>query len=141
MVGRDEHDDDLAVVSCGMNGFSPGVMRAARLSGLPGITLDTACERFGVEMSALQKLGPTWLRPSREDLVLAVLTDYATLTEGPLPATLDAIASYVDFVEKDGCRADEVQTVVNGLAKHKLIELTPDGWKLLEAWPFLPTAR
>ena len=128
-----------------MNGFSPEVMRAARLSSLPGITLATACERFGVDKGALQnarkKLGPTWLRPSREDLVLASLTDYATLTEGPIPASLDSIASYIDFVEKDGCRADEVQTVVNALAKHKLLELTPSGWKLLEAWPFLPSPR
>lgn len=128
-----------------MNGLSPGLMRAARLSGLPGITLDTACERFGVDKGGLQNarktLGATWLRPSREDLLLAALTDYATLTEGPLPASLDKIASYIDFVEKDGCTADEVQTVINALVRHKLLELTPDGWKLLEAWPFLPSPR
>jgi transposase-like protein len=124
-----------------MDGLSPELLRAARLSGLPGVTLATACERFGVKKSTLQRarkqLGATWLRPSREDLVLAVLTDYATTTAAPLPADLEAMASYVDFVEKDGCTAAEVRVLLDDLIRRKVIAVTRTRWKLLQPWPFI----
>jgi hypothetical protein len=116
----------------------PNLARAARLSALPGITLAVACERFGVEKAALQRarkeLGATALRPSREDLVLAVLTDYATVSEGALP-DLARVASYIDFVEKDGCTPDEVRGVLNALAGDGALELDGSRWKLLRPWP------
>lgn len=128
-----------------MDDLSPELLRAARLSGLPGVTLDTACKRFGVTEGALQRaraeLGPTWLRPSREDLVLAMLTDYATESEGPVPTELDTMATYVDFVEKDGCTAVEVRALIDDLVTRKLLTVTRTRWKLLEPWPFDPSRR
>ncbi len=125
--------------------LSPELLRAARLSGLPGVTLDTASKRFGVAKSALQRarqvLGPAWLRPTREDLVLAMLTDYATASEGPAPAGLDAMASYVDFVEKDGCTAVEVRAMIDALVAQNVLAMTGTRWKLLEPWPFHPSRR
>lgn len=125
--------------------MSPELLRAARLSGLPGVTLDTACKRFDVTKGELQrarkKLGPVWMRPTREDLVLAMLTDYATESEGPSPTSLDAMASYVDFVEKDGCTAVEVRALIGDLVAHKLLAVTKTRWKLLEPWPFHPPRR
>ena len=128
-----------------MEELSPELMRAARLSALPGVTLATACDRFGVTKPALEHarkmLGETWLRPSREDLVVAILTDYATATEGPMPASFDAIASYIDFVEKDGCTAVEVRSLIDGLVQQGLVEIAKARWKLLEPWPFQPSQR
>jgi hypothetical protein len=116
--------------------------RAARLSALPGITLAVACERFRVPKAALQRarkeLGAAALRPSREDLVLAILTDYATATEGTLP-DLARVASYIDFVEKDGCTPDEVRGLLGELARSGALELSGSRWKLLQPWP--PAAR
>ena len=125
--------------------MSPELLRAARLSGLPGVTLETACKRFDVTEAALRRarkeLGAAWLRPSREDLVLAMLTDYAAESEGPSPASLDAMASYVDFVEKDGCTAVEVRALIDGLVAKNLLSVTGTHWKLLETWPFHPPRR
>ncbi len=124
--------------------LSPELMRAARLSGLPGVTLETACERFGVTKGALQgarkQLGEVWLRPSREDLVLAILTDYATSTDGLLPDNLTTIASYVDFVEKDGCTPAEVRGVLERLVAQNIIEMSDERWQLVESWPFVSPA-
>lgn len=120
--------------------LSPELMRAARLSGLPGVTLDAACERFGVTKGALQgarkQLGESWLRPSREDLVLAILTEYAAETDGALP-DLVTIASYVDFVEKDGCTPAEVRVVLERLEAQNFIEMSDERWQLVEPWPFV----
>jgi hypothetical protein len=115
------------------------LLRAARLSGLPGITLATACERFGVKKSALQRarkqLGAVWLRPGPEDLVLAMLTDYATTSEGPLPTELEAMASYIDFVNKDGCTPADVRAVIADLVNRKVLAVTKTRWKLRQPWP------
>jgi len=128
-----------------MDGLPPELLRAARLSGLPGITLATACERFGVKKSALQRarkqLGAAWLYPSREDLVLSMLTDRATVGEGPLPADLDGMASYIDHVEKDGCTAAEVRALIDDLARRQLLAVTGTRWRLLQPWPFHPDPR
>lgn len=128
-----------------MDEMSPELLRAARLSGLPGVTIDTACKRFDVTEAELQQaraaLGPAWLRPTREDLVLAMLTDYATESEGPAPTGLEAMASYVDFVEKDGCTAVEVRALIDGLVTHGLLTVTRTRWKLLAPWPFHPPRR
>lgn len=127
------------VINPGKTAPSPDLHRAARLSSFPGITLDGACKRFGVKKAALQRarkeLGPAALRPTRDDLVLAILTDYATLTEGKLPADLAQIASYIDFVEKDGCTPAAVRATIEALTERKIIEIEQDQWKLLGAWP------
>lgn len=122
-----------------MGALPANVVRAARLSALPGITLAVACARFGVTKAALQRarkqLGAAELRPSREDLVLATLTDYATLTEGPLPRDLASLASYIDYVDKDGCTAADVRTTLAELARRNVLAVTGDRWKLLQPWP------
>lgn len=118
--------------------MDPNLARAARLSALPGITLAVACERFGVTRAALQRarkqLGTAALRPSREDLLLAILTDYATVSEGALPDLAHA-ASYIDFVEKDGCTPDDVRSMLDELARTAVLTVVGSRWKLLKAWP------
>src|SRR5277367_2509488 len=115
------------------------LLRAARLSGLPGITLAVACKRFGVKKSALQRarkeLGSTWLRPGREDLFLAMLTDYATTKSGNLPTDLAGMASYIDYVDKDGCTAEALRALLSQLAKRGAIAVRGNRWKLLQPWP------
>ena len=122
-----------------MKPLPPELVRAARLSALPGITLAVACKRFGVTKAALQRarkqLGAAALRPSREDLVLAILTDYATVTDGELPSDLARLASYIDFVDKDGCTADDVRGVLDELARTGVIDVTGGRWKLAQPWP------
>jgi hypothetical protein len=118
--------------------MDPKLVHAARLSSLPGITLAGACERFGVTKGALQRarkqLGPAALRPSREDLLLAIVTDHATATQGALP-DLARVASYIDFIEKDGCTPDEVRGMLEALSRKGVLEVTRGHWKLLLEWP------
>lgn len=100
--------------------------RACTLAQLPGVTRREAASRFGLSVGALRRAlrehGQA-SRPSRADLVLHAMTDAGTRTEGALEGFAQ-IASYLDFVNKDGSRAEDVRALVE--------ELSEQGWLVLE---------
>jgi len=115
----------------------PELLRAARLSRLPGVTLAEACARTGVSRSALtrarKQLGLA-AYPSREDLLLAAITRNGAQLEGALPEPR-ALASWLDYANHDGSTTEEVATMLDDLAARGLLALTEGRCRLLVPWP------
>ena len=113
------------------------LVKAARLSAIPGVTMAEACERYGVGRSAVarvkKELGGA--RPSLDDLLLAALTSNGEHEEGELPGDYAHLASWLDYVEHDGCTPDEARARVAALAERGLVEIRGTAWRLRAPWP------
>lgn len=113
------------------------LVKAARLSAIPGVTMAQACERYGVSRSAVarvkKQLGGA--SPSLEDLLLAALTSNGEHDQGELPSDWAHLASWLDHVNHDGCTADEARARVAKLADDGLLELHGTTWRLRVPWP------
>lgn len=117
--------------------MAPELLRAARLSRLPGVTLAEACARTGVSRSALtrarKELGLA-AYPSREDLLLAAITRNGEQLEGALPE-LRLLASWLDYTNHDGSSAEEVAGMLDDLAARGVLALAEGRYRLLVPWP------
>jgi transposase-like protein len=115
------------------------LLRAARLSAIPGVTLDEACRRYGIKKSALLRarktLGRSQLQPSTDDLLLAALSNNGSATQGQLPEDLGGIASWIDHINHDGCDANEIRRLLASLAARGMLAIAGTRWKLLKPWP------
>lgn len=113
------------------------LVKAARLSALPGVTMAEACERYGVGRSAVARVKKELrgARPSLEDLLIAALSRNGELQEGELPSDYAMLASWFDYIDHDGCTADEARARVAKLATDGLIELRGETWRLRVVWP------
>jgi glutathione S-transferase len=113
------------------------LVKAARLSAIPGVTLAHACARYGVGRTAMarvkKELGGA--RPSLEDLLIAALSSNGEHEEGELPSDYAHLASWLDHLEHDGCTADEARARVARLAESGLIEVQANRWRLRAPWP------
>lgn len=122
-----------------MTELAPDVVRAARLASFPGVTIAEACARFGVGRSAVgrarKQLGRAALQPSVDDLVIAALTANGTRKAGPLPTDYATVASFVDYVNHDGCTAGEVRSVVESLSRNGTLRVHDGHFELLVPWP------
>jgi hypothetical protein len=117
------------------------VERAALLSGMPGVTIGEACTRFGVTRARVQRarkaLGRAALQPAPDDLVVASLSRNGAIAEGELPADFSGIASFVDYVNHDGCDAAAVRQMLGSLVERGVLAVAGVRWKLLVVWPQL----
>ena len=115
----------------------PELLRAARLSRLPGVTLAQACARTGVTRGALVRarraLGLA-AHPSREDLLLAAITRDGARTEGELPE-LASLAAWLDYTNHDGSTAEEVAGMLDDLVARGVLSLATGRYRLLAPWP------
>ena len=93
--------------------------RAAKLAQLPGVTRKQAAARFGISVGmlrrALQEHGAA-TRWTREDLVLHCLSAGGQRREGEL-GELGTLASYLDFVNKDGSSAEVARRAADDLSR------------------------
>jgi hypothetical protein len=108
----------------------PDVLRAAKLSHVPGVTIAEACERFAVTKAAVtraRKLPEA--KPSLEELALAALTSNGTKSSG-LIAELDGVAAWIDHVNRDGSTADDIRAL---LASRVAFDATH--WRFAGTWP------
>ena len=106
--------------------------RAAKLSYVPGVTLADACDRFDVSRSkvlAARKDPAT--KPTLAELALAALTANGTLASGSTDDFAE-LASWIDYVNHDGCTADEARALV---ASRPEIAIDGATWTLVAAWP------
>lgn len=109
--------------------------RAALYAQLPGVRRAQACARYGVSLTALRarlKRGGPYF--TRADLVLAGITRSGADTEGELGA-LDRLAGYVDWLNHDGCSADEVREILDQLVADGIIAIDGQRFRLLVDWP------
>jgi hypothetical protein len=113
------------------------LVQAARLSAIPGVTIAKACARYGVGRSAVARVKKELhgAAPSREDLLIAALSSNGEQQQGELPSDYAGLASWLDYIDHDGCTADEARAQVATLATDGLIEIDGKTWRLRVAWP------
>lgn len=110
--------------------------RATFLARLPGVKRKEVCERFDLSPGRLRRAmkGFPDARPTRRDIVLHVISRAGTVEAGALP-DLSRVASYLDYVNKDGSTADQIRALLEELADAGRIALDDDGWRLLRPFP------
>ncbi|HVJ16068.1 MAG TPA: hypothetical protein VM686_11585 [Polyangiaceae bacterium] len=114
--------------------MSDDVARAVKLCRL-GVSMAEAARLTGVSLAALRK-GKKTLQPSvtRDDLILAALTENGTRPEGTLPA-LDGLAAWIDHMNHDGTTAGELERDLLRLTADGLIAVENGRYRLLRPWP------
>jgi len=106
-------------------------LRAAKLSHVPGMTIDEASERFRVGAAAIKRARKDPAsQPSLAELALAALTHNGTQKEGALE--LARIASWIDYVNHDGCTEADARAL---LATCPQLAIDGPRWRLLGEWP------
>lgn len=114
------------------------LLRAARLARLPGVRRADACERFGLFIGmlrrAIREFGAR-ARASPRDIVLHALTDAGTRRSARDLPNLATVASYVDFVNKDGCTAAQVEQILDGLVRDGTLAMEGSAWRLVRDFP------
>ena len=113
------------------------LLQAARLSALPGATIAEACKRYGVGKSALARVKKELhgARPSMDDVLLAALTDHGNDRSGTLPKSYASLASWMDYIDHDGCTPQVAEARVRSLAERGFIEIEGSRWTLRVTWP------
>jgi len=114
--------------------------RAVRLHRIPGVTSAEVCQRLGISNYALTRARKTVDRspyPWPRDLLLSALTDTGLRTHGAWPtrAELTVLASYIDFVNKDGSTPETVAAMLEELVAVGILERSADGFVLLQPFP------
>lgn len=112
-------------------------VRAARLSRLPGVTIAEAAARFGVPKGTVARARrelPAETTLSLDDQLLAALSKQGRVRSGTLGELAD-LASWIDYLNHDGCNAAEIRRMLAGLARDGRIALSGDRWRLLVRWP------
>lgn len=111
---------------------APDELRAAKLSRIPGVTIATACRRFGVSKAAVARARKSpESKPTLAEIALAALTSNGTKKSGTL-GDLSGIAGWIDYINHDGCTAEDARTLLESCSELKLDKTR---WKLVNAWP------
>ena len=112
------------------------VARAAKLSRVPGVTIAEAAARFAVTPSAVARARKTAPALSLAELALAAITSNGARQSGTLTAAgLAQVASFIDYVNHDGCRAEDVRALLAACGAQGTLELRGHEWSLPEPWP------
>jgi hypothetical protein len=110
--------------------------RAVKMARLPGVTHKRAAARYGLSTGVLRRAmkeqSDVGYDPT--ELVLHAITDAGTRIEGELH-DLESLASYCDYVNKDGCTVDEVQRRIDTLVARGMLAIEDGRWSLLVAFP------
>jgi hypothetical protein len=101
--------------------LSADVLRAAKLTRIPGVRIAEACERFGVAKTAVS-------RARKEN-------DPATQVSANELAGLAGIAGWIDYVNKDGSTAQDVLRMLGTFVTSGQLAIEGDRWTLLKPWP------
>jgi len=111
--------------------------RACKLAQLPSVTLSAAAERFGISVGMLRRALKEYGSESfwtRGDLVLHCLSRAGEQAEGEL-GDLSTLASYLDYVNKDGSTAEAVKELIDGLVADGRLEVEGQRWRLVGEFP------
>ena len=114
--------------------LSPDALRAAKLSRVPGMTIDEASERFRVARAEIQRArkDPS-TNPSLAELALAALTHNGNSRQGRLD--LAGIARWIDYVNHDGCTEADVRALLDTCVAAGQLAIDGSEWHLLVPWP------
>lgn len=111
--------------------------RACKLAELPGVTRNAAAERFGISVGMLRRALKEYgreCRASRAELVLHCLSGAGERSTGEL-GDLSTLASYLDYVNKDGSTAADVQTLIDQLVAEGWLTVDGEHWRLVVDFP------
>ncbi|MDX9720307.1 MAG: hypothetical protein RBU37_06150 [Myxococcota bacterium] len=116
------------------------LQRAARLYRIPGVTQAEVCARLGLSRVALKRARERFdgaAFPWPRDLLLSCLTDAGRRTRGAWPTRqeLATLASYLDFVDKDGSTADSVAALLASLVQDGILDRDADDFVLRVPFP------
>lgn len=118
--------------------LDPEVLRrAAKLAQLPGVTRSAAAERFGLSVGVLRravKEHGAAARASRAELVLHCISRAGREAQGEL-GDLRTVASYLDYVNKDGSVAADVRALLEQLVAEGKLALDGPRWRLIGEFP------
>ncbi len=114
--------------------------KAVRLYRIPGVAQAEVCERLGLTRGALSRARKTFTArdyPWPRDLVLACVTEQGQKPRGPWPSAdeLRTLASYLDFVNKDGSKAADVERMLDELVQEGILEREADEYVLRVPFP------
>lgn len=100
------------------------------------MTIAEAAARFAVPPSAVTRARKSAPALSLAELALAALTGNGARANGTLTAGgLAQIASFIDYVNHDGCTAEDVRALLAACAAQGTLELQGDEWSLPAPWP------
>jgi hypothetical protein len=117
------------------------VLRAAKLSRVPGVTIAEACGRFDVPKSAVARARrEPGSALSLDELALAALSKNGTKTRGALSG-LGGIARWLDYINHDACSAEDVRSLLETFVASGHLSIDGERWRLREAWPWAQTER
>lgn len=118
-----------------MTAPSPELARAILLSRLPGVTLAHAAATTGIPARTIARARKgSSLRPDRDDLLLAALTRNGERRDGAL-GDLALIASWLDYVNKDGSTAASVERDLARLVAEGRLAIEAGRFRLIADWP------
>ncbi len=119
----------------GAPSVSADEMRAAKLSWVPGVTIDEACERFGVKRTAVSRARKApETKPSLAELALAALTENGTRDRGTT-GDLAGVASWISYVDHADSSAAEIRQLLAPMVTDGQLALDAKTWRLLRPWP------
>jgi hypothetical protein len=102
------------------------------------MTLAATCARTGVSRNALERarkrMGAA-ATPGPVDLLVAALSDNGAHTRGTMPSQLGTLASFIDYVNKDGCTTTDVRNMLRQLGRDGILRFEGDTWTLIAPWP------
>src|SRR4051812_6995623 len=108
--------------------FSAAVLRAARLSRLPGVTIDAAARRLRVtaaEVKRARRDAPAETALSMNDMLLPALTREGRTRSGTL-GDLASLAGFLDYVNHDGTQPGDVRAMLDALAQQGILSIDGD---------------
>ncbi len=111
--------------------YAPEIVRAARMSKIPGVTIAEACARFDVAKAAVTRARKQVPALTLAELAVAALTANGTRRAGALD--LEAVARWLDYVNHDGSTAVDARRLLASVPE--LVAIDGERWKLLAPWP------
>jgi len=69
-----------------------------------------------------------------KDVLIAALTNEGRAKSGEL-GDLGELASYLDYVNHDGSRAEDVRVMLDGLVRDGVLSIEGTRWTLITPWP------
>jgi len=121
----------------GQKPLGPDVIRAAKLSRVPGVTIALACKRFGVSKAAVDRARKAKLpgtEPSLAEQALAALTHNGVDATGSL-AELEGVARWIDYLDHDACTVADVRRMLAPFEATGQLTIEGDRWTLNLPWP------
>ncbi len=111
--------------------YAPEIVRAARMSKIPGVTIAEACARFDVAKAAVTRARKQVPELTLAELAVAALTANGTRRTGTLD--LAGVARWLDYLNHDGSTAADARRLLASVPA--LVAIDGERWRLVGEFP------